>query len=561
MSATLINVAPSHSSTSSSIHHHHASAPSRVVSSSPRASAPSIAPARRSASINVSDESLHLHVIAILGCVLHQLVSFESSQFPSGRGPITLFHTAYVPSISIGAYLRRVALYTKVSTEVLLQAVLHLHQLMQRAHAPMIVSALNIHRLLLTSLLTTSKFFDDAHTNNAYFAYVGGVPLKELNALEVEFLSIINFDFYVAPDVYKFFYRMCTERGIHQAGCACGPMLAHMPDEIEVDEHLPADAPDDIDFSICRDEDDVTYEEEAAACLPPPIYVDAYDPHHSSSSRRSESSVSRISVASTTRIDSSSEIDSAPASATPPARDTSSASPLARMDQMSDEIDSIRRASDAESRAEALMCPTPEAPYIITKNATGVVARTFKPTAAFAAHRSSPSSFLSASVSASVGVGAGLVESPISTSALSYSESYVSTAAASRARACIGSHSPASVALSVSHADPSMLGRYGVIEEGGDDDHDEHDGLEAEEADENDISTTRRTAWHGNGATATGTGSKTVLQWRVDPPTPVWPTMHDDDDDTTDPLHKESHDLHLRHSHPEEEQEIRLAWH
>lgn len=111
--------------------------------------------------VNVCDERLHVGLISLLGCVLTQLVSFETTRHPQGRGPVTLFHTAYEPSISIAAYLRRLALYSKCSSEVLLQAVLHLHQLMQRSQSPLVLCALNVHRLLLTSLMCTVKFFDD----------------------------------------------------------------------------------------------------------------------------------------------------------------------------------------------------------------------------------------------------------------------------------------------------------------------------------------------------------------------------------------------------------------
>lgn len=154
------------------------------------------------------NENYHLALLQLLGCVLNQLIAFEDQQYPEGRGPISMFHTAFVPAIPISAYLQRVAMYTKVSSEVLIQSVLHIHQLMQRTDSPLIVNKLNIHRLLLTSMLCSAKFFDDAAYNNAYYSYVGGVPLRELNALEVEFLSLLNFDFYVSPQTFCYFYQM-----------------------------------------------------------------------------------------------------------------------------------------------------------------------------------------------------------------------------------------------------------------------------------------------------------------------------------------------------------------
>lgn len=197
-------------------------------------------------SVNVSDETFHLTMIAVLGCVLTQLVAFEDTQYPEGRGGISMFHTAYTPSISISAYLKRIALYSKISTEVMIQSVLHVHQLMQRTHNPLIVNKLNIHRLLLTSIMSSAKFFDDAHYNNSYYAYVGGVPLKELNALEVEFLSLLNFDFHVSAATYGFFYKMCTEENIHLGGCACAPLLPALPKTLRVDEYVPSS---EIDWS------------------------------------------------------------------------------------------------------------------------------------------------------------------------------------------------------------------------------------------------------------------------------------------------------------------------
>lgn len=105
---------------------------------------------------------------------------------------------------------------------------------MQRTSAPMIVNKLNIHRLLLTSIMTTAKFFDDAHHNSAYFSYIGGVPLRELNTLEVEFLSLLNFDFYINTQTYQYFYSMVIDRNIHiGTQCDCYGLLEGLPKTLD----------------------------------------------------------------------------------------------------------------------------------------------------------------------------------------------------------------------------------------------------------------------------------------------------------------------------------------
>jgi hypothetical protein len=51
--------------------------------------------------------------------------------------------------------------------------------------------------------MVSAKFFDDKYYNNAYYARVGGVSAKEMNAMELEFLYLVNFKLHVTPDVFQ----------------------------------------------------------------------------------------------------------------------------------------------------------------------------------------------------------------------------------------------------------------------------------------------------------------------------------------------------------------------
>jgi len=66
--------------------------------------------------------------------------------------------------------------------------------------------------------MLAAKFFDDQYFNNLYYAKVGGVPCKEINTLEVEFLFLINFSLHVTEDQY---YRYYTELANHAMSSAC----------------------------------------------------------------------------------------------------------------------------------------------------------------------------------------------------------------------------------------------------------------------------------------------------------------------------------------------------
>jgi len=158
--------------------------------------------------------------VSVLCCLLEQLFAPKVTDIlPSDRSQITMFHTESVPMISISAYLQRLAKYIECSSEVLIQSIIHINRILH--HRPnFIINSLNIHRLLLTSLLCSAKFFDDTYFNNEFYARVGGIGVKELNCLEVEFLTLINFDLFVRFQVYRDFYVEISSAKLHM-NCNC----------------------------------------------------------------------------------------------------------------------------------------------------------------------------------------------------------------------------------------------------------------------------------------------------------------------------------------------------
>jgi hypothetical protein len=50
--------------------------------------------------------------------------------------------------------------------------------------------------------MLSAKFFDDLFYNNAFYAKLGGVTALEINALEVDLLSLLNFSLFVTSEQY-----------------------------------------------------------------------------------------------------------------------------------------------------------------------------------------------------------------------------------------------------------------------------------------------------------------------------------------------------------------------
>jgi len=68
-----------------------------------------------------------------------------------------------------------------------------------------VLDALNVHRLVVTSVMLAAKFFDDMYLDNHHYAAVGGVPKTEMNILELEFLFLLEFNLFVTTADYDMY--------------------------------------------------------------------------------------------------------------------------------------------------------------------------------------------------------------------------------------------------------------------------------------------------------------------------------------------------------------------
>ncbi|KAI8086834.1 cyclin-domain-containing protein [Gilbertella persicaria] len=110
---------------------------------------------------------------------------------------VTHFHSRTVPNISVYAYLTRILRFASFSNEVLLSLLIYFDRIAELRKTKYAVNSLTVHRLLITSIVVASKFTSDVFYPNARYAKVGGIPLGELNQLELEFLFLCNFDLHV----------------------------------------------------------------------------------------------------------------------------------------------------------------------------------------------------------------------------------------------------------------------------------------------------------------------------------------------------------------------------
>ncbi|KAK1753377.1 cyclin-domain-containing protein [Echria macrotheca] len=74
-----------------------------------------------------------------------------------------------------------------------------------------VVDSFNIHRLIIAAVTCASKFFSDVFYTNSRYAKVGGLPLAELNHLELQFLLLNDFRLAVAVEDLEAYATMLVE--------------------------------------------------------------------------------------------------------------------------------------------------------------------------------------------------------------------------------------------------------------------------------------------------------------------------------------------------------------
>lgn len=122
----------------------------------------------------------------------------------SGKQPCAVFDSIAAPEMSLVDYARRIVKYFQCSHESSILSLAYIDRFL-KDRPDFTLCVLNVHRLLLTSMVVAAKFFDDTYLYNSFYAQVGGVSLQELNKLELKFLTALRWELYVDRENYDRF--------------------------------------------------------------------------------------------------------------------------------------------------------------------------------------------------------------------------------------------------------------------------------------------------------------------------------------------------------------------
>jgi len=151
------------------------------------------------------NEKRELFWVEVLADVLNKFCR-QNNRSQVSNEHVSKFRALRAPNISIYAYVGRIVLNSNCSEECYVIALIYIERLI-RQNKRFFINALNVHRVILTSVMIAAKYNDDHHFNNSYYCRVGGLSCKEINDLEREFLLMINFNLHIENELFTAWNR------------------------------------------------------------------------------------------------------------------------------------------------------------------------------------------------------------------------------------------------------------------------------------------------------------------------------------------------------------------
>lgn len=112
-----------------------------------------------------------------------------------------VFDGKKIPGISIVNFLDRILNYTYLEDSTLIISFIYLDRICEIGNQKM--KHINIHRLILASVVLAIKYNEDDYYDNTYYAKVGGITFDELCDLEEAFIKKINYTLFVSDELFE----------------------------------------------------------------------------------------------------------------------------------------------------------------------------------------------------------------------------------------------------------------------------------------------------------------------------------------------------------------------
>jgi hypothetical protein len=149
-------------------------------------------------------------LVVLISSMILELISYNDA-IPLRDGHLTRFHSRAPPGISVQDYLQRLTTHATLVPPILLSMVYYIDRLCA-LYPAFTITSLTVHRFLIASATVASKGLSDSFWTNKTYARVGGVSIRELALLELEFLTRLEWRIVPKPEVLVDYYRSLVNR-------------------------------------------------------------------------------------------------------------------------------------------------------------------------------------------------------------------------------------------------------------------------------------------------------------------------------------------------------------
>lgn len=116
---------------------------------------------------------------------------------------LTRYHSRTPPAISIHTYIGRLAKFNNFTPATMLTTIYYIDLLSHNFQPYFTLNLWTVHRFLLVATMLAQKSLEDFFFTNDHYARVGGVALTELNYLELDFLTRVNWKVIPAKQILE----------------------------------------------------------------------------------------------------------------------------------------------------------------------------------------------------------------------------------------------------------------------------------------------------------------------------------------------------------------------
>jgi len=174
--------------------------------------------------INAGDE-----FIVGLELILSKWVQASSAKLDKKSRKATGFHSLRPPSMNLKLYLQRIKNFFDCSDECFVLALVFISRVTKR-NSEMTVCDVSVHRISFFAMMLAAKMHDDLSYTNSYYAKVGGLPSKEVNLLELEFLKMLDYKTFVQPNEYEMYHSFVCQAAKRGESCRSAPIMEPEPE-------------------------------------------------------------------------------------------------------------------------------------------------------------------------------------------------------------------------------------------------------------------------------------------------------------------------------------------